>query len=84
MVDAPELPDEAKFKLALMNIIDQDLRKRFRTVEEAAAFADVDDKRLVRLRSRQHEQFSVAWLFKLAKNAKIRILINLELGRKRQ
>lgn len=72
------LDDEARFKLALMNIIDQDLRDRFRTVEAAADFADVDIHRLWRIRAKQHDQFSVAWLFNLAKSAKVRIRIHVE------
>lgn len=81
MDDPQELDDEARFKLALMDIIDEDLRDRFRTVEEAADFANVDCIRLFRLRSRQQRQFSVAWLFRLARSAKIRIRIHIEPGR---
>lgn len=61
-----------------MNIIDEDLRENFLTVEEAADFANGDGNRLSRMRSRQHEQFSIAWLFKLARSAKIRIRIKIE------
>lgn len=74
----PDLDDEARFKLAIMNLIDQDLRKRFRTVEEAAEFADVDRFRLHRIRGGRHDQFSIAWLFKLARAAKVRIRISIE------
>lgn len=74
----PILDDEARFKLAIMNIIDEDLRYRFRTMEEAAEFANVNDKRLSRMRSHRHDQFSIAWLFKLAKSAHVRIRINVE------
>ena len=72
------IDDEARVKLALMNIIDQDLRRRFRTVEAAAEFAHVDVYRLHRFRAMQHDQFSWGWLFNLAKSAKIRILIHIE------
>lgn len=75
---AGALDEEALLKLALMNIIDEDLRGRFRTVEEAADFANVDGNRLSRLRSRQHDQFSIAWLFKLARSAKVRIQIQVK------
>jgi hypothetical protein len=72
------LDDEARVKLALMNIIDQDLRRRFRTVEAAADFANVDVHRLHRFRAKQHDQFSWGWIFNLAKSARIRILIQVE------
>jgi hypothetical protein len=75
---SPVLDDEARFKLALMNIIDQDLRERFRTVEEAADFANINYHRLYRIRARRHDQFSIAWLFKLARSANVAIRINIE------
>lgn len=78
MVDSPVLDDAARVKLALMDLIDEDLRERFRTLEEAADFANVDSNRLSRMRSRQHEQFSIGWLFKLARSAKVRIRIKIE------
>lgn len=45
VIDSSALDDAAHFKLALMNIIDEDLREGFRTVEEAADFANVDGSR---------------------------------------
>ena len=69
---------EAQFKLALMRVIDDDLRRRFRTVTEAAEFANVPWFRLSRIRSGRHELFSVNWLFTLATKAKIPIRINVE------
>ena len=74
------LTDEARFKLALMQAIDSDLRKRFRTLVGAADHANVTWARLSRLRSGQHEQFSVNWLFKLARDAGVRIRISIEPG----
>lgn len=78
MASGATLDDLARFKLALMDIIDKDMRRRFRTVEAAAAFAEVDCNRLSRLRGGQHDVFSVDWLFALVRKAGIRILINLE------
>lgn len=78
MADLPILDDEARFKLALMNIIDKDLRERFNTAEAAANFADVDIRRLWRIRAKQHDDFSVGWLFNLARAANIRIRIHIE------
>jgi len=72
------LDDEALFKLALMNLIDQELQQRFRTVQAAADFADVDTFRLHRFRAKQHDQFSLGWIFNLARAAKIRIRIHIE------
>jgi hypothetical protein len=82
MLDPSTLDDEARFKLALMTIIDQDLRERFRTVEDAAEYADVDRFRLHRIRAGRYDQFSVSWLFKLARAAKVRIRINIDPGPK--
>jgi hypothetical protein len=72
------LSDEAKFKLAIMRVIDEDLRTRFRTLEEAADHANVGFTRLSRLRSKRHDQFSIGWLFRLAKDAGVRIRISVE------
>lgn len=72
-----ELSDEAKFKLAIMRVIDTDLRERFRTLEEAADHANVGFTRLSRLRSQRHDQFSIAWLFRLARDAGVHIKINV-------
>lgn len=77
MVDAI-LSAEAQFKLALMDAIDRDLKKRFRTLDEAADFADVTSMRLSRLRSGRHEFFSVNWLFRLAAAAQIHIRISVD------
>lgn len=71
------LTDEQKFKLEIMRVIDKDLRKRFRTLEEAADHANVGFTRLSRLRSERHDQFSIGWLFRLAKQAGVRIRINV-------
>ena len=77
-MSAPPLDDEARFKLLLMQLIDDHIRTRFRTLEEAADTADVTWQRLSRLRSNRHELFSVGWLFKLAKGAGVRLRINVE------
>jgi hypothetical protein len=76
-LEEAELSDEAKFKLAIMQVIDQDLRARFRTLEEAADHANVGFTRLSRLRSARHDQFSIGWLFRLAKDAGVRIRIHV-------
>lgn len=77
-MSAAPLPAEAQFKLALMRAIDADLQKRFRTLQEAADFADVTWMRLSRVRSGRHEYFSVNWLFRLAAAAKVRIRVSVD------
>lgn len=72
-----DLTDEQLFKLEIMRLIDRSLRKRFRTLEEAAAHANVAFTRLSRLRSARHDQFSVGWLFRVARQAGVRIRINV-------
>jgi len=69
---------EAQFKLVLMRAIDSDLKRRFRTLAEAADFADVPWMRLSRLRNGRHELFSVNWLFRLADAAKVHIRISVD------
>lgn len=74
----PALGTEAQFKLALMRAIDSDLKKRFRTLQDAADYADVTWMRLSRIRSMRHEYFSVNWLFRLADAAKVHIRISVD------
>ena len=74
----PALDAEAQFKLLLMRAIDSDLKRRFRSLAEAAEFADVTWPRLSRLRNGRHELFSVNWLFQLAKTAKVHIRISVD------
>lgn len=69
---------EVQLKLALMRAIDTDLKKRFRTLADAAEFADVDHMRLSRIRSGRYEYFSITWLFRLAETAKVHIRINVD------
>lgn len=61
-----------------MGAIDRNLKKRFRTLAEAAEFAGVDFMRLSRLRRGRYEYFSVNWLFRLADAAKIDIRITVD------
>jgi len=75
---AAVLNNEARFKLALMRAIDDDIKKRFRTLAEAADYADVPWLRLSRIRSGRHEYFSVGWLFALAEKSKVHIRISVD------
>lgn len=74
---ADELTDEDLFKIEIMKVIDRDLRRRYRTLEETALNTGADFFRLSRLRSGRHDQFSIGWLFRLAKQAGVRIRISV-------
>lgn len=69
---------EAQLKIALMRAIDTDLRRRFRTLADAAEFTDVTWQRLSHVRCGRHELFSVAWLFDLADAAQVHIRISVD------
>ncbi len=71
------LTDEQRFKLAIMEVIDKSLRTRFPTLEAAAAHTNVTFTRISRLRNAHHDQFSIGWLFRLAKDAGVRIRIDV-------
>lgn len=77
-VAEPPKSAEVQLKLALMRAIDTDLKKRFRTLAQAAEFANVDHMRLSRIRSGRYEYFSISWLFHLAQAAKIHIRISVD------
>lgn len=78
MLAAAPKSAEVQLKLALMRAIDTDLKKRFRTLADAAEYADVDHMRLSRIRSGRYEYFSITWLFRLAETAKVHIRINVD------
>ncbi len=69
---------EAQLKIALMRAIDSDLKRRFRTLADAAEFADIDYMRLSRIRSGRYEYFSINWLFRLAQTAGVHIRISVD------
>ena len=71
---------ESQLKLALMQIINQDLQQRFDTMIAAADHVGISWSRLSKLRTGKYEQFSVSWLFLLAKEANVRIRISVEPG----
>lgn len=72
------LTAEVQLKLALMRAIDTDLKRRFRTLAQAAEYANVDHMRLSRIRSGRYEYFSINWLFKLAQTAQVHIRISVD------
>jgi hypothetical protein len=74
---AEPLGVEAQIKLRLMEIIDADLRARFRTVEEMAGYAQVEQRRIWNLRARSHDEFSLSWLLRLAQSANVHIRIDI-------
>lgn len=68
---------ETQIKLRLMGIIDADLRDRFRTVEQMAKYAKVDDAVVYRLRARRYDKFSLSYLLKFAEIADVTIKIDI-------
>lgn len=78
--EATALTDEARFKLALMETIENGICKRFPTIAAAADHANVTEARLSRLRGGRYDQFSVSWLFALARKAGVAIRIQIEPG----
>lgn len=74
----PRLTDQARLKIALMTIINANLRSRFRSLAEAAAYADVSEVRLYRLSRGRYTLFSIDWLFNLANAADIPIRISVD------
>ena len=77
---APPTDAESQLKLALMQIINDDLQRRFDTMVSAADHVGISWSRLSKLRTGKHEQFSITWLFLLAKEANVRIRISVEPG----
>lgn len=77
LADIPQSA-EVQLKLALMRAIDTDLKRRFRTLAQAAEFANVDHMRLSRIRSGRYEYFSINWLFRLAQAAHVHIRISVD------
>jgi predicted XRE-type DNA-binding protein len=78
VLEEPPKSAEVQLKLALMRAIDTDLKRRFRTLADAAEFANVDHMRLSRIRSGRYEYFSIQWLFRLAQTAKVHIRISVD------
>lgn len=77
-MEAVALTTEAKLKLALMRAIDSDLKRRFRTMAEAAEFVGEDQMRLYRMGSGHHEFFSFKWLFRVAAAGNVHIRISVD------
>jgi hypothetical protein len=68
---------EAKVKLRIMDVIDEDLRRRFRTVQEVADYLQVEDGRIWNLRAKRHQKFSLSWLLRLAQAARVKMRIDI-------
>lgn len=76
----PPLGTEAQLKVALMRAIDSDLKRRYRTLAQAAEAIGptITWQRLSRIRSGRHEYFSINWLFRLADAAHVHIRISVD------
>jgi hypothetical protein len=83
VLDTP-LDAEAQIKLALMRAIDADLRRRYRTLAEAAEAIGTDAPMslawpcLSRLRHGHHRYFSIPWLLRLASAAHVHIRFKID------
>ena len=78
---APELGFEARVKLALMNCIDEGLKRHFATNQEAADAADVDNATLSRIHQGRHERLSISALLRII--ARLPILVSIDINLRR-
>lgn len=76
----PPLDAEAQIKLALMRAIDADLKRRYRTLIEAADAigGNLAWDQLSRIRNGRYEHFSLRWLLQLAANAQVHIRFHID------
>ena len=77
-------PPEVRLKLALMASIDEGIRKRYRTLEEAARVSKISRELLSRVRRGEHRRCSIASLMSIAERLQIHIKINVRLVRLRK
>jgi hypothetical protein len=81
--DQPE-PPAARLKLALMGCIDESIRERYRTLQEAARTSKIDREILSRIRHGRHRRCSIASLLGIAERLQIHIKINVRLVKHRK
>jgi len=72
-------PPEARLKLALMASIDEGIRERYRTLQEAAHASKINRELLSRIRHGEHRRCSIASLLSIAERLQIHIRIDVEL-----
>jgi hypothetical protein len=78
MSGRPE-PPEARLKLALMACIDEGIRERYRTLQEAARVSKINRELLSRVRHGEHRRCSIASLLSISERLQIHIKINVRL-----
>jgi hypothetical protein len=72
------MPALALFKVSVMHLIYETLRRRHRSTKEAALAAGVGGDVLSRLRHGRHDRFSVAMLFEIANRVGVPMVIHVE------
>ncbi len=77
-------PPEARIKLALMASIDEGIRQRYRTLQEAAHVSKCNRELLSRVRHGKHRRCSIASLLRIAERLKIHIKIDVRLARRKK
>lgn len=75
-------PPEARLKLALMAYIDEVIRERYRTLQEAARVSETNRELLSRVRNGEHRRCSIASLLSIAERLQIHIRIDVQLVEK--
>jgi Helix-turn-helix domain len=77
-------PPEARLKLLLMAYIDEGIRQRYRTLQEAAHVSNVNRELLSHIRHGQHRRCSIASLMRIADQFQLHIRINVRLVKHRK
>jgi Helix-turn-helix domain len=77
-------PPEARIKLALMACIDEGIRERYRTLQEAARVSMINRELLSRVRHGEHRRCSIASLLSIAERLQIPIKIDIQLVKYRK
>jgi predicted XRE-type DNA-binding protein len=80
----PPEPPEARLKLLLMDCIDEGIRQRYRTLQEAAHVSNINRELLSRVRRGEHRRCSIAALLSIAEQLQIHIRINVRLVRRKK
>jgi len=77
-------PPEARLKLALMAAIDEGIRERYRTLQEAARVTKINRELLSRVRHGEHRRCSIASMLSIADRLQIHITIDVQLVKRRK
>lgn len=77
-------PPEARLKLALMAYLDEGIRERYRTLQEAARVSKINRELLSRVRRGEHRRCSIASLLRMADRLKVHITVDVQLVKRRK